>query len=278
MLSRDPVRARGVFPSPHELYAWSPLAGPPPSMALNGVDAVVHLAGESVGQHRWSAREKNEILKSRVLSTRNLVQAIVERREARPLTFISASAIGYYGDRGDEWLNENSKPGTGFLSEVCRAWEAEVQKAAVPGVRVFIPRFGMVLGKDGGALERMIPLFKRGWGGPVGSGHQWMSWIHRDDLVSILEQGLLNSSWSGVLNAVAPGVVQNRVFSEKLAQALGVRAWLHTPSLALKLGLGEMACLALDSQRVSNQKLLDLGFQFSFPDLQAALKSFGWSV
>lgn len=249
--------------------AWDANSGEIPDEALRQVDAIIHLAGEPVAQ-RWNREIKSRIRNSRVIGTHSLVQALAARSE-RPHTFISASAIGYYGNRGDEVLTEQSSPGAGFLSEVCGEWEREACLAAELGMRVALVRIGIVLGKEGGALKQMLPPFRLGMGGPMASGTQWMSWIHADDLVEALMFALRNEAISGPVNATAPNPVQNAEFARALGEALNRPAVLHTPAFALKAMLGEAAEVVLASQRVMPEVLRQAGFQWAHPQIREAL-------
>ncbi len=233
-------------------------------------DAVIHLAGESVAQ-RWTAEVKQRIRASRIETTRALVAAL-ERAPRKPQVLISASAIGIYGSRGDELLTETSKPGSGFLEDVCIEWERESQRAADLGIRVVNPRIGIVLGAGGGALERMLTPFKMGVGGRLGSGEQWMSWIHIADVVGLILFVLDHADLRGPMNATAPNPVRNADFTAELAAALHRPAVLTTPAFALKLAFGEMAAVILASQRVLPRVALDAGYQFQFQDLRPALE------
>lgn len=227
------------------------------------IQAVINLAGETIAQ-RWTKSSKERIYSSRIETTKRLIELF----KTTPLdVFISASAIGYFGDRGGEILTEDSEPGTGFLSEVCKAWEAEALKARAK--RKVILRFGMVLGKDGGALPKMLLPFKLGLGSVFGDGKMWMSWIHVDDLVGIIESVL--TKFNGIYNAVAPTPVTNREFTDTLASELQRKAFFSTPALALKLTVGEMSELVLSSQRVLPKKLKDEGFNFRYKNLSQAL-------
>jgi uncharacterized protein (TIGR01777 family) len=248
----------------HSLRALSRNAPPPES------DVVIHLAGEPVGQ-RWTPEAKRRILDSRVAGTRNLVEAL-GRLTRRPETLICASAIGYYGSRGDEVLTESSAPGSGFLPEVCVAWEREAQAAEAFGMRVVRVRTGIVLDSNGGALVRMLPPFRMGLGGRLGSGRQWMSWIHVEDLAALF-QFAVESQVRGPLNAVAPNAVTNSEFTRELARALRRPAVFPVPGFALRLLFGEMADVLLASQRVAPGAAEAAGFQFRFPQLAAALES-----
>ena len=248
---------------------WNPTAGEPSRELLQRSEVIIHLAGEPVAQ-RWTPEAKQSISDSRVIGTRNLVSAIGKLLH-RPKTLICASAVGIYGDRGDEVLGESAKAASGFLPDVCTAWEAEADRAAEHGLRVVKIRIGIVLGADGGALESMTPLFRAGVGGVLGNGKQWMSWIHVDDLVGMIRFAAENESVSGVLNGVAPNPVTNREFTRDLASALHRPAFLPAPEFAVKLLYGEMAQILFASQRVQPHAALKAGFQFQFPQLPAAL-------
>jgi uncharacterized protein (TIGR01777 family) len=240
----------------------------PPAESLREADVVIHLAGEPVAQ-RWTAAAKQRILESRVAGTRSLVEALA-RLPRRPEALICASAIGYYGSRGDEVLTESSAPGSGFLPEVCVAWEREAQAAEAFGIRVVRVRTGVVLDVGGGALVRMLPPFRMGVGGRLGSGRQWMSWIHLEDLAALF-QFTVESQVRGPLNAVAPNPVTNSDFTRELAHALGRPAVLPVPEFALRLLFGEMAEVLLASQRVMPAAAEAAGFRFRFPQLAPAL-------
>ena len=274
LTSRDPERAKRTFPFPARWVKWDPLVETLPTEALRGdgqgLKAVIHLAGESVAGGRWTSQRKKLILDSRALGTRNLVDALMAA-EHKPEVVLSASAVGYYGDRGDEELTEDSLPGTGFLSEVCQAWEKEVKRLnEIPGIRWAIARIGIVLSTEGGALGKLIPLFRSGVGGAVGSGKQWMSWIHSDDLVAALEFAVRESRLKGVFNAVAPNPRSNAEFSHALGKALGKPAWAPAPAFALRAGLGEMSEIVLASQKVKSSVLEKLGFSFRYSRLEDA--------
>ncbi len=240
---------------------------------LAGADAVVHLAGENIGAGRWTPRRKEAIRESRVAGTRRLA-AILAGLPRPPRALVCASAGGYYGDRGEEMLTEESGPGTGFLPEVCRAWEEAAAPAAAAGVRVVSLRIGMVLGAGGGALARLLPLFRLGLGGRLGGGRQWQSWISREDLVGIVLRTLEDGTLRGPVNAVAPNPVTNREFTETLARVLGRPAFLPVPAFALRLAAGEIAdALLLSSARVVPAKLEAAGFGFRQPRLDEALRA-----
>ena len=251
-----------------KVWAWDPAKGEPPAEALRDADAVVHLAGEPVAQ-RWNDETKRKIRDSRVLGTRNMVQAFGKLNKP-PATLICASAIGYYGARGDEVLSEDAPAGTGFLSDVCREWESEALKAESLGVRVVRPRIGIVLDARGGALLKMLPPFRMGVGGKIGSGQQWMSWIHLDDLVGLFRLAL-ETRISGALNGVAPAPVSNQDFTKALAAAVHRPAIFPVPGIALKILFGEMSEVLLASQRVVPRAAEAAGYRFQYPQLGPAL-------
>lgn len=252
--------------------AWNPDAGTVDPRALEGTDAVVNLAGRSIAAFRWTPEVRREILGSRVRSTRLLVDAI-RRASVVPRVLVSASAIGYYGDRGDEVLDESSPPGRGFLAEVAGAWEDEARRAAPLGARVVSTRFGIVLARDGGILSTMLPLFRAWLGGPLGSGRQWWSWIHVDDVAAALLAAIRIAALEGPVNVTSPAPVTNREFTRALASALGRPAVLRVPACALRLASGAAADeMMLASQRVVPTKLQAHGFQFRWGDLEPALR------
>ena len=232
-----------------------------------GCDAVVHLAGEPVAQ-RWTASACRRILESRVAGTRALIAAL---REHPPNVLVSASAAGYYGSCGDRILAEQSPPGSDFLARVCVAWEREAQEAERLGTRVVRLRIGAVMGRSGGALQKMLLPFRLGLGGRLGSGRQWMSWIHLEDLCSLILFALRESTLRGALNATSPHPVTNRDFTRALARALDKPALLPVPAIALKLLFGGMSGILLDSQRAIPEAATLAGFEFQYPEIGAAL-------
>jgi uncharacterized protein (TIGR01777 family) len=248
---------------------WDPVAGEPSRELLGRSEAVIHLAGEPVSQ-RWTPDVKTGIRDSRILGTRHLVSAIGKMRH-RPKTLVCASAIGIYGNRGDEVLTESAKPASGFLPDVCADWEAEADKAQAHGLRVVKIRIGIVLGADGGALAAMAPLFRWGVGGVLGSGKQWMSWIHVDDMARLIQFAVENESVSGVVNGVAPNPVTNTEFTRQLAGALHRPAFLPAPEFGVRMVYGEMAQILFASQRVQPQAAEAAGFVFRYPQLRTAL-------
>lgn len=269
VLSRDPGRASerlGI-----EAVGWDPMSEPAPAQALAGRDAVVHLAGAEVAQ-RWSETARGAIRDSRVIGTRNLIEGL-RQASPRPGTLVSSSAIGIYGARRDEPLDEDAPHGYGFLAETCAAWESEANAASELGVRVVCMRTGVVLDARGGALAKMLPPFKLGVGGPVAGGRQYVSWIHLDDLARMFLAAIENDSWTGPVNATAPEPVTNRELSKALGRALKRPAVLPVPAAALQLLYGEMAEIVTTGQRVLPAKALVLGYQFAHPKLDEALAS-----
>jgi uncharacterized protein (TIGR01777 family) len=250
------------------LSVWDSTRGEPPAESLQDVDAVVHLAGEPVAQ-RWTAHARQAIRESRVTGTRNLVQALAKLPK-KPEVLVCASAVGYYGDRGDEILNESSSPGGDYLAQLCVDWEKEAQSAEAAGIRVVRVRTGLVLDARGGALPRMLPPFRIGLGGKLGSGQHWMSWIHLEDLAALFQFALANPV-SGPLNGVAPNPVINAGFTRALAAAVHRPAIFPVPAFALRLLFGEMSQILLASQRALPQAAERAGFRFRYPELAPAL-------
>jgi hypothetical protein len=260
VVSRGATRARGAA------VPWDAV-GP----ALGESDAVVNLAGEPIAARRWTAAQKRRILESRVAATSTLVEAAAAAAR-RPAVLINASAVGYYGDRGDEVIDEGAAPGRGFLAEVCQAWEREAERAEALGLRVVRLRLGIVLAPDGGALARMVLPVRCFLGGRLGDGRQWMSWIHVADVAGLVCAILADQAYSGAINATAPGPVTNRDFMRALGRALSRPAWLPAPASALRLALGEMADMLLTGQRVIPRAAERLGYRWRFPALEAALE------
>ncbi len=242
------------------------------SAKLENFDAVVHLAGDNVAEGSWTNEKKKSIRDSRIVGTRTLIDAL-KKTDNPPKIFVSASAIGIYGNRGDETLTEDSKQGEGFLAEVCVEWEAESTKATEFGARVVMPRIGVVLAKEGGALKEMLTPFKLGVGGTVGSGDQYLSWIALDDLVKIIHFALENETLNGAVNATAPNPVTNETFTDTLGKVLHRPTIIPIPAFGIKLLFGEKGeTLLLESARVLPKKLENAGFEFQFPELETAMK------
>ena len=268
------VRLVRRAPAPGEkAVRWDPVRREVDAAGLEGFDAVIHLAGENVGAGRWTPARKAAIRDSRVNGTRLLCDALAGLARP-PKTLLCASAVGYYGDRGEERLTEESSPGTGFLAEVCREWEAASAPAARKGIRVVALRIGMVLSPKGGALARMLPLFRAGLGGVIGGGRQYVGWVALDDLPHIILHALQRDDLRGPVNAVAPRPVTNREFTETLGTALSRPTPLTVPAFALRLAVGrEMADgLLLASARVVPKRLEETGYRFRFPELLAAFR------
>jgi uncharacterized protein (TIGR01777 family) len=258
-------------PSGEDQISWDP-AEPLAPESISGFDAVIHLAGESV-VGRWTSRKKTKIRDSRVLGTRNLAQSLAQAKD-RPRVLISASAVGYYGDRGEELLREESPSGSGFLAEVCREWEAANQPASEAGIRTAQIRIGVVLSPSGGALQKMLPPFRMGVGGNLGSGRQWVSWVHIQDLVGAVHHILKTDLLQGPVNLVAPKPVTNAEFTKTLGAVLSRPTIFPVPAFAAKLAFGQMAEeVLLGSQRVEPAKLIASGYPFQYTDLRKALEA-----
>lgn len=277
VLSRDADRARASLGGNVESFAWDPSGGRPPEAAFRSadgrpVDVVFHLAGEPVAEGRWTDDKKDRVLRSRQDGTRHLVETIADLT-ARPPLLVSASAVGFYGDRGDETLDEASSPGGDFLAIVCEAWEREAERAEALGVRVVRVRIGVVLGEGGGALDRMLTPFKLGLGGRLGSGAQWMPWVHVEDVVGLLLHAVATPSLRGPVNAVSPQPARNADFTRALGKALHRPAIFPVPAAALRLAFGELAGVLLASQRVLPRVAERSGYRFAHPDLPGALRA-----
>ena len=263
VVTRDPSRAG--FPPGARGIGWDGLA-----TALDGADAVVNLAGETIAQ-RWTTAAKSRIVGSRAQAAER-VGAALRASKNPPAVLVNASAVGFYGSRGDEELTEESPSGSGFLAETTLAWERAAREAVPDDVRLVLLRTGVVLDAAEGALARMLLPFRLGLGGPLGSGRQWMPWIHRDDLVALLLAALDDARYEGPVNGTAPGPVPMRVFAAALGRVLRRPAFAPAPAFAIRAAMGEMAALVLDGQRALPAKALALGFRFRFPDLEPALR------
>jgi uncharacterized protein (TIGR01777 family) len=270
VLSRNPDEARRRL-GKVEAHAWNPEGGPAPPEAIRCVEVVFNLAGEPVFEGRWTDEKKRRIRDSRVVGTRNLVSTIAAS-ESRPKVLVSASAVGYYGDRGDEELDETSTSGHDFLAEVCVDWEREAMVAEQLGVRVVCVRIGIVLAPGGGALATMLTPFRMGIGGRLGSGRQWMPWVHIKDLAGAMLHASRNDAIRGPMNGVAPRPVTNADFTRALANAVRRPALLPVPRIALRLALGEVSDILLASQRVFPKVAENSGYVFEHPDLAGALE------
>jgi hypothetical protein len=268
----DRVSRRPPEPESTDIQ-WDPARAQLDPRALEGVDAVVHLAGESIAARRWTQAVKERVRRSRVESTR-LLSETLGRLSRRPRVLVSASAVGYYGSRGEELLTEDSPPGEGFLSDVARAWEAATEPARAAGIRVVHPRLGLVLAGQGGALPRMALPFRLGVGGVIGDGRQYWSWVALEDVTRVVELAIALESLAGPVNAVAPAPVTNREFTRALGRVLRRPTLLPLPAFAVRLLLGEMGqALLLDSARVLPRRLEHAGFRFRHPKLEGALRA-----
>lgn len=274
VLTRNPTRAAQTLLLPAKFMQWNADADVAPKEAFQNVGAVIHLAGESVAAGRWTEKQKQKIFSSRVSGTRNLasgLKAALSEGYTQDVVWVGAGGVGIYGNRGDEEVSEESSHGSGFLASVCEAWEKE-SNVFSNTVRVVQLRIGMVLSSQGGALDKMLTPFSLGVGGKIGSGKQWMSWIHIRDLVGLVDLALKRREIHGVMNATAPNPETNEDFSKKLAAALQRTSWLPVPGVALKLLLGEMSELVLDGARVLPKRAMSLGYTFQFSKLEEALR------
>ncbi|MEN9204807.1 MAG: TIGR01777 family oxidoreductase [Thermostichales cyanobacterium DRC_bins_46] len=271
VLTRDPQSAAKRLPTAVTVTGYHPLEPSTWANALAGSQGIINLTGESLAGTRWTAERKAAIQRSRITVTEALVTAI-RSLEEKPEVVINSSAIGYYGPRGDEDVDETSPPGRGFLAEVCQAWEAAAQPLQELGVRLLIVRTGIVLGPGGGVLAQLTPIFQAFLGGPVGSGQQWFSWIHRQDLVNQMLFALDHREVQGVWNGTAPHPVRMVEFCQTLGQVLARPSWLPVPGLALELLFGEAAQVILTGQKVLPRRPLEAGFSFQYPELLPALQ------
>ncbi|MDP6438963.1 MAG: TIGR01777 family oxidoreductase [Candidatus Brocadiia bacterium] len=271
VLTRDAGAAREALPVAVELVEGDPTAPGPWQQAVSDADAVVNLAGEPIFARRWSAAQKRRILTSRVQATRSVVDAMANLAPG-PRTLINASGVGYYGPRGDEELDEDSPAGSDFLAQVGREWEAAAAAATKAGIRVVLLRTGVVLAPEGGALKQMALPFRLHVGGPVGSGRQWVSWVHIEDLVGVILFALDNESIQGPVNGTAPRPVTNREFAMTLGRVLGRKSWLPVPRIALRVAIGQVADLAARGQRAFPRKAVEAGYRFRYVRLSDALE------
>ena len=263
LVRSQPTKANELF--------WNPDDGVLDATGLEGIDAVVHLAGESIAEGRWTGVKKARIRDSRVKGTTLLSQKLASLKQP-PAVLVSASALGYYGNRGDELLTEESSPGSGFLADVCRQWEASTEPAATKGIRIAIARFGLILSKNGGALAKMLLPFRMGAGGQIGSGEQYWSWIDIDDVVRVIDYAMTQDSIRGAINVATPTPVTNAEFTRTLGEVLRRPAVIPIPGMAARAVFGEMANhLLLASARLQPARLIEAGFEFHYPELHAAL-------
>lgn len=269
VLTRDAAKARRELGSRVKAYDWDLMTQAAPAEALSGVDAVFHLAGEPVAEGRWDAAKKQRLRESRTVGTANLVRGL-SAAQPRPPVLVSASAIGYYGSRGDDVLDETAAPGSDFLAKICGEWECEAAAAEKLGIRVASARIGIVLGR-GGALKKMLLPFKLGVGGRLASGSQWMSWVHVDDVVGMMLHAATNAEVRGAFNAVGPAPVTNAEFTRTLGRVLHRPTIFPVPGFALRLAFGEFGNILLASQRCAPRRMQEAGYTYRFPTLEGAL-------
>lgn len=271
VLTRNVAEARNKLGEKCHYYEWKETTGTlPPEEAFRGVEGIINLMGEGIAEKRWSEEQKKKIYDSRIMSTGNLIKRI-EGLQERPQVFVSASAIGIYGDRGEEEISEESSPAHDFLAKVCIDWEAVANKAKELGLRVVLVRTGVVLGPNGGALKKMLPAFKFGAGGVIGDGHQYMSWIHVDDLAQMYVTCLKNPEVQGAVNGTAPHPVSNKEFTKTLGKTLHRPTIAAVPAFVLKLIFGEMSKVLLAGAKVIPRKIREKNFNFQYPTLDRAL-------
>jgi uncharacterized protein len=271
IFTRSPQQASNRF-AKAQIVGYEPLKSGEWQQAISGCDAVVNLAGEPIAEKRWTPAQKRTILDSRQLGTQKIVAAIAAAN-VKPAVLINASAIGYYGTSETSKFNEDSPAGQDFLAEVCTAWETAAQAVTATGTRLVILRLGIVLGENGGALGKMLAPFSAFVGGPIGSGKQWFSWVHRDDVVKLIIMAITDSQMQGVYNATAPNPVTMADFSQTLGAVMNRPSWLPVPNFALEALLGEGAIVVLEGQQVIPTHTLAQGFEFQYPTLTPALKA-----
>jgi len=270
ILTRNIAKAAITLGSSCKYFYWTDMNSLPPLEAFQGVEGVINLMGESISE-RWDNEHKKRMHESRILGTRRIVEAI-EKSSSKVKAFVSTSAIGIYGNRGNEEINEASSVANDFLGKLCQDWEKEANQASNHGARVVIIRVGIVLGRGGGALAKMLPIFKLGAGGPVGNGKQYMSWIHIEDLANMYIEALKNENIKGVLNGTAPYPATNAEFSKVMGKVLHRPAFMPAPAFALKLVFGEMSQILLEGQKVLAVKFKENNFRYRYPTLEMALK------
>ncbi len=271
ILTRSPQQAHNRF-GQAQIVGYNPLKSGEWQQSISGCDAVINLAGEPIAEKRWTPAQKRTILESRQIGTQKIVEAIA-LAALKPQVLIDASAIGYYGTSETSKFDETSPAGTDFLAEVCVAWETAAQAATASGTRVVILRLGIVLGENGGALGKMLAPFSAFVGGPIGSGNQWFSWVHRDDVIKLTIEALSDTNIQGVYNATAPSPVRMTEFAQTLGTVMNRPSWLPVPNFALEAMLGEGAIVVLQGQQVVPTRTLAQGFEFQYSTLQPALKA-----
>ena len=271
VLTRSVAKAAVACGAECKYVQWGDTHSPVPAQAFEGVDAVINLMGENIGEKKWDDTQKKKIYDSRITGTRMLIEGM-SALPKKPSVLVNASAIGIYGARGEEALDENASTGEGFLASVCKDWEAEAVKARSLGMRVVLMRTGVVFGKNGGALKKMLPVFKLGLGGKLGSGKQYMSWIHVDDLASMYVQAVEDNTMNGQYNAVSPYPITNAEFTKTLGKTLGRPTLFPAPAFVIQKALGEMSTIVLEGQKVLPSKFKEKKFQFRSASLEKTLK------
>lgn len=271
VLTRNVPKAALTLGSKCKYFQWLDTTTPPAAEAFHGVDGIIHLMGEGIADKKWDDNQKRKIFESRIKSTKNLLETVKGLTD-KPKVLVSTSAVGIYGSRQNEDITETSSLGNDFLANVCKDWEREANKATDQGIRVVIIRTGVVLGRNGGALKKMLPIFKLGAGGPVGTGKQYMSWIHIDDLAAMYLEALKNPAIKGPLNGTAPYPVTSAEFAKVLGKTLKRPAFAPAPAFALKLVFGEMSVVLLEGQKVLPLKFKEVKFRYRYPTLEMALK------
>ena len=269
LLTRNKDMVSKRFPKA-EVFSWDANSEEIPSKAFEKLDGIINLMGENISNKRWSDGQKDKLIKTRVEATKKLINGFQKTNHDKLDFFISASAVGYYSVNSQETLDENSPKGTGFLSDLCSRWEESAKENPI-AKRQIIMRIGVVLGREGGALSKLLPIFKMGAGGPVGNGKQMMSWIHIDDLVKAIIDFSQEEQYQGVYNLVSPNPVDNKEFSKALAKGLKRPCLFPVPPIALKLMMGEMSTIVLDGQTVIPKRLMESNFQFLYPDINQAM-------
>jgi uncharacterized protein (TIGR01777 family) len=272
IFTRNPAEAKHIIPNAANYIEWDYNKADQWMNELNGKDTIIHLAGANLGAKRWNKKYKKLAYESRVISTRNLVEAI-KSVDKKPKTFICSSAVGYYGDRNDENLDESSLPADNYLANLCKDWEAETAKVEELGNRRVSIRTGLVLSKDEGLMKQMLPAFKMFLGGYLGNGKQWFPWIHIDDIVGIYLYAVENVTLDGAVNAASPGIVRMKEFAKTLGKVLNRPALFPIPKLAIKILKGELGNYVTDSQKVIPNKLMQNGYNFKFEKLEDALEN-----
>jgi uncharacterized protein len=271
ILTRNIAKAALTLGSQCKYYHWPNTLEKPPVEAFNGVEGIIHLMGEGIADKRWDEAQKQKIYESRIVTTQKLME-VIKDLPVKPKAFISTSAVGVYGDRQDEEISEESSVGSDYLAGVCKDWESEANVASTYGIRVAIIRTGVVLGRNGGALKKMLPIFKLGGGGPVGNGRQYMSWIHIDDLASMYVEALKNDTIKGPFNGTAPYPATSKEFAIVLGKTLHRPAFAPAPAFVIKLAFGEMSDVLLKGQKVLPVKFKEKKFRYRYPTLEMALK------